>query len=254
MPDGIGNLANRMEADFQIQPFETGVLGVPVGRLRLADAAGRLPAGLGRLISVWRRDGVWLVSCRVDKGAPAIGGLEKNGFKAIETLVTLRRDLVDAPPATGVEAAGAADHDVIVAVARRAFTMDRLHRDGRVPANAADAVRERWIRNDLEGRADASLIVRDGSAVAGFILCLLDGGEAVIDLIAVDVARQKKGIGRALVAGAVAHYAGRARAMRVGTQADNEASLRMYRAVGFAEATRQVTLHWINPEAAPVAS
>ena len=253
MPEGIGNLANRMEADFQIQPFETGVLGVPVGRLRLADAAGRLPAGLGRLISVWRRDGVWLVSCRVDKGAPAIGGLEKNGFKAIETLVTLRRDLSD-KPAAQVDDATPADHDAIVAIARRAFTMDRLHRDGRVPADAADAVREQWIRNDLEGRADASLIVRDGSAVAGFILCLLDGGEAVIDLIAVDVARQKKGIGRALVAGAVAHYAGRARAMRVGTQADNEASLKMYRAVGFAEATRQVTLHWINPEAAPVAS
>ncbi|HEX9701700.1 MAG TPA: GNAT family N-acetyltransferase [Rhodospirillales bacterium] len=241
-----------MEADFQIQPFETGVLGVPVGRLRLADAAGRLPAGLGRLISGWRRDGVWMVSCRVDKGAPAIGGLEKNGFKAIETLVTLRRDLGD-KPAAQVDDATPADHDAIVAIARRAFTMDRLHRDGRVPADAADAVRERWIRNDLEGRANASLIVREGSAVAGFILCLLDGGEAVIDLIAVDVARQKKGIGRALVAGAVAHYAGRARAMRVGTQADNEASLKMYRAVGFAEATRQVTLHWINPEAAPVA-
>jgi len=250
MPDGIGTIAIGMEAEFQIQPFETGLLGRPVGKLYvrggwpLEERPASLTAG-------WRREGVWLVSCRVPEGSPAIGGLEKNGFRAIETLVTFRRQLRAELMPGGIAIAGPETADACVAIARRAFTNDRLHRDRRVPDGVADLVRERWIRNNLGGRADASFVARDGGRVVGFSLCLLDGDEAVIDLIAVDGEYRQKGLGRALVLGALAHYGGRARTMQVGTQADNLPSLKLYRGAGFVEAERQITLHWVNSEAAP---
>ncbi len=243
-----------MTARLHIQDFETGVVGVPVGRLTVdADDDAR---ALAQLTADWRADGVWLVSCRLPPGSAAIPVLEEHGFRAVETLVTFRRALAPAPTPKGVEPKGVeparpGDADACVAIAGRAFTHDRLHRDKRVPAAAADLIRERWVRNDLGGRADASLVARDGGAVVGFNLCLRDGDEAVIDLIAVDAGRRNKGIGRRLVDAAIAHYAGRARAMRVGTQADNAPSIKLYRAAGFVEADRKITLHWLNPDAAP---
>jgi ribosomal protein S18 acetylase RimI-like enzyme len=241
-----------MGIDFQLQPFETDLLGVPVGRLSLADDGGPSgPEGLGELVAGWRAGGVWLVSCRVAASSAAIEALERNGFKTVESLVTFRRRLSPRPMPAGVEIARADDAEACVAIARRAFVNDRLHRDPRVPTAAADLVRERWMRNDLAGRADASLVVRSEGAIAGFTLCLLDGREAVIDLIAVDIGRQRQRLGRALVEGALARYGGRADTMRVGTQADNEPSLALYRGAGFVEADRRITLHWVNPNVAP---
>ena len=133
-------------------------------------------------------------------------------------------------------------------VANRAFVNDRLHRDPLVPDWVADKIRSQWVLNNLESRGDASFVVSDDDGVAGFNLCLMDGGDAVIDLIAVDTGRQKKGFGRALVNGALGHYRGKAETMRVGTQADNEPSIALYRGTGFVEVKRQVTLHWINPD------
>lgn len=242
-----------MDARLQIQDFETGLLGVPVGRLVIGDNGGGedAAAAIGGLAAGWRDDGVWLVSCRVPPTLPLIPVLAHHGFEAVETLVTFRRALADAPAAADVEAARPGDADACVAIARRAFTGDRLHRDRRVPGAVADLIRERWVRNDLGGRADASLIVRQDGAVVGFNLCLVDGDEAVIDLIAVDTGHQHRGLGRRLVAGALSRYAGRARTMRVGTQADNAPSIALYRGAGFVEADRRITLHWINPDAAP---
>lgn len=242
-----------MDARLQINDFETDLLGVPVGKLVVrGDGGSKRSAGrIGRLVAGWSERRIWLVSCRVPQVSPLIPALKGSGFQAVETLVTFRHTLADVPMAEGVERARPEDADACVAIARRAFTQDRLHRDPRVPDAAADLVREHWVRNNLGGRADASLIVRADGAVVGFNLCILEGDEAVIDLIAVDVSHQHRGIGRRLVEGALARYRGRARAMRVGTQADNAASIKLYRGTGFVEADRKITLHWINQDAAP---
>ena len=242
-----------MEARLQINDFETDLLGVPVGKLVILGNDGGKGAAdhLGQLVAGWSEKRIWLVSCRVPEMSPMIHALEGNGFQAVETLVTFRHALADVPTAEGVEPALPAEADACIAIARHAFTRDRLHRDPRIPDAAADLVREHWVRNDLGGRADASLVVHVEGAVVGFNLCLLEGDEAVIDLIAVDVDHQHRGIGRRLVEGALARYRGRARTMRVGTQADNTASIKLYLGTGFMETDRKITLHWINQDAAP---
>ena len=73
-----------------------------------------------------------------------------------------------------------------------------------------------------------------------------DGEDAVIDLIAVAPSCQGRGYGRVLVAGALAHYAGKAVAMKVATQAENRVSVELYRRVGFRVGCIARTFHWIN--------
>jgi ribosomal protein S18 acetylase RimI-like enzyme len=120
-----------------------------------------------------------------------------------------------------------------------------------LPNTVADNVRRAWIRNNMNGRGDASFVIRRDGDVAGFNLCLFRGDTAVIDLIAVSPAYQKMGIGSQLVTGALEHYRGRATRVRVGTQVDNLASITLYEKTGFAVAQQQTTLHWVNPDVSP---
>ena len=238
-----------MDAELHIQDFETSLLGVTVGRLVLADDENA--GDLEDLISEWRDDSVWLVSCRVAVGASTLTQLKQVGFRQIETLVTFRRDIPRVPSEAEMELATPEDEAACVALSLQAFTQDRFHSDPEVPDWAADRVRAAWVRNDLNGRANACFVVRADGAVAGFNLCLLDGNEAIIDLVAVDISQRQQGFGTWLVTGAVDFYSGRAETMRVGTQADNAPSLALYRGAGFTEVRRQETLHWVNADAAP---
>jgi len=227
-----------MDAEFQTQDFETDLLGVPVGKLILAEAANPNPLP----------DGVWLVTARVPEKSDAIPALEDMGFRAVETLVTLRHDLQGVDDAPGVTLAGQHEFDACLGIAQRAFVNDRLHQDPLVPDWVADEVRRQWVLNNLESRGDASFVTRYGDKITGFNLCLLGDHEAVINLIAVDTGQQKKGFGRALVDAALSYYRGKAHSMLVGTQADNAPSIALYRGCGFVEVHRQITLHWVNPD------
>lgn len=243
-------LGTLMNIDFQLQPFETNLLGVPVGRLVLPrDDA--IAAGLESQIASWGASGIWLVSCRLPVGSSATPALKKCGFRVVETLVTFRRPIPAHQMPRGVEFALPRDAAACVAIARRTFINDRLHRDPQIPCAVADRVREQWVLNDLGGRADACFVCRDRGQAVGFNFCLLDGEDVVIDLIAVDIRQQNKGLGHRLVEAALAHYGGRVQTMRVGTQADNASSIALYRKAGFVEAERRITLHWVNPNAAP---
>lgn len=230
------------------------MFGVPVGRLVPAPPAGA--GGLGVALDDLARRGFWLVSCRVaeDDGA-AIGALEAAGFRRVETLVTLRRNLAEADrtPPPGVRPASASDREAVAEIAARAFRFDRFHADPRVPRPLADRLKAEWAANGLGGRADLALVAEEAGRVAGFNLLLADGVEAVIDLIAVAEPFRGRGVGRRLVAAGFAHYAGRSRAMRVGTQADNLPSIRLYEGLGFRPRLRRATLHWIDAAAGPEA-
>jgi ribosomal protein S18 acetylase RimI-like enzyme len=224
-------------------PFEAEFFGGPVWRLdagRTADAAAVAAAARGA--------GVRLVSCRIpaeDSGAAA--RLQDAGFRLIEQLVTLRRNIAPAPDVTHpVGPARPGDRDACVAIAVAALRQDRYHADPQIDHRVADAIKAAWVSNNLGGRADLSLVARspDGE-VLGFNQLLKTGREAVIDLIAVAPAAQHQGYGRALVAAGLRAYAGEADTMRVGTQGSNGASLALYRSAGFAKVQEQLTYHLV---------
>lgn len=235
---------------FEAQDFESGVFGAPVGRVVATDEGGE---DLAVLAKGWADDGQWLVSSRMPfDDEPIAQQLYACDFTACETLITLERDLKSTPqmPAS-VRLAEQSDRSACLDIARTAFTHDRFHADARIPNNLADRLKETWVVNALNGRADAVLVVEDGATVAGFVTCMVTFDVASIDLIGVATGHQGRGLGKALVQGALAHYAGRKKVMRVGTQDSNENSLSLYEGQGFQRKQLQVTYHWINDGAAP---
>ena len=235
------------------QAFETGIAGLPVAKLTLPDHDDGIAPALTGLQQSWREQGIWLVSCRVPANrSSVIQELENIDFSAIETLVTFfqkvrpTRDLI---AQTGL--ARTDEIETCVDLALGAFTYDRLHRDKRVPDRIADAIRAAWVRNDIAGRAAAPLVARIDGRVAGFNLCLKADRTAVIDLIAVASDFRCQGLAGQMIEAAFHHFGDAIDGIRVGTQEDNTASIKLYESAGFEVETRQVTLHWVNPEITP---
>lgn len=230
-----------MSAPLIPQQFDSGILGGPV--FRLAAGADARAALASPEFATAR-----LVIARIPADAAAEAAqLEAAGFQAIERLLTFERALTATPPdwPEDVRPATPADHAACAAIGRTAFRFDRYHADRRLDPAIGDGIKEAWVLNDLAGRADACLVAVAGGMVVGFNLCLVSGEVATIDLIAVASSHQGRGIGRRLTEAGARHYAGRARLYRAGTQADNAASVTLYRRLGFRVIAEAVTYHWM---------
>lgn len=228
------------------EPFESGILGGPVFRLSF-PAQSASPGGdeVRVLVEEARGAGARLVSCRIPAARQDLASaLERGGFRPIETLVTYSRPLRPAPSAPpGVRPATAIDAAACVAIARTAFGYDRYHVDPEIERSVADEIKAKWVANAFDGRADSIHVACPADAIAGFVICRLAGSEVTIDLIAVAQDQRGRGLGAALVAGALRHYDGRAEVMRAGTQASNLPSNRLYRRFAFAVVDEAVTFH-----------
>lgn len=230
---------------FEPLNFESGVFDAPVGRVSFVPDEGE---PLKSLVRSWLENGQWLVSARIDAhDVSAAEDLCDAGFELIETLITLEVSLPEAMDRPdGIALAVDADREQCLAIASSAFVYDRFHADSRVPKNAADHLKRTWVANALNGRADAVLVAHgDKGEAIGFVTCMTQGDAAVIDLIAVDSGCQGHGIGKRLVKGACAHYAGRKNVMRVGTQQNNSVSIALYKKHGFSSVKMQYTYHWV---------
>lgn len=231
-------------------PFESEHLGRLCARLQMPS--GHAPADLEKnvraVLADLRGQKVAFVSARVgDADAAAQAALTAAGFVEMECLVTLACDVAgaadDGEGDAGVVLARPEDAEACAAVAGRSFRSDRFHVDPGIPSSCADALKAAWMKNDVQGRADAVLLWRQDGQVAGVNACLRHGDDAIIDLICTAPEMQRRGGGRALVRAGLRHYASRARRMLVGTQARNSASLNLYRKLGFSEIARQRTFH-----------
>ena len=229
------------------ESFDSHQLGLSVARLHVDGEPAGLGPALSALVREWHSEGVQLVGFRVPEAFRAAhAALVRAGFREIESLVTYRRATAAALPGSERCArAQPSDRDALIEVARHAFRYDRYHADARIDSARADALKATWVANSLNGRADVSLTVQEEGVARGFCLCLRRPDRAVIDLIAVDPAAQGRGFGAALVAGALHHYAGSVATMDVSTQAANTASTALYKKLGFVEAGRTRTFHWM---------
>ncbi len=229
--------------------FESEILALPTRSLeeiRGAAPGEPSPAQIAHLLAALKGEGARLVTCRRPESDRAILlALQAGGFRVIECLLTLSRALDGAIPAmpSAVSLATSADANGCAAVGATAFRYDRFHADTAIERSRADALKAAWARNAARGRADAVFVTRAGGAVTGFNACLLRGDTAVIDLIGVAPAHQGRGLGRLLTDAALAHYAGRAKRVVVGTQSCNHASLSLYQRAGFRIESSALTLH-----------
>lgn len=233
------------------QDFESEQLGISVARIAQLAAwdDSRAPRIvdelLERCLEQLRSGGAALVSCRLPEGRYIESrALEQAKFFVVECLVTLARAIPANPPAgvvPGLMREG--EEEFCAALAGMVFTHDRFHSDPAIDDAGADRLKAQWVRNSCYGRADAVIVAREGERVVGFNACMRRGRTAVIDLIGVAADAQGKGYGRALVEGALAHYAEQAEEMVVGTQSRNYGSLALYQSCGFRARESAFTFH-----------
>jgi ribosomal protein S18 acetylase RimI-like enzyme len=232
---------------FVDRPFESDVLGCRTMHLdQIAASDEDLQPLTARSLELLSQDGCQLVTVRrPETDRNSISVLQQAGFRVIECLITLSRSLApttfDVPADLSV--ARREDAEGCAEVARAAFRSDRFHADPAISDGAADELKAQWARNSVAGRADKVFVTRDGSTVTGFNACLLKGRDAVIDLIGVAPLHQGKGLGKALILAAIAHYSGKADTMTVGTQSCNFASLALYQDAGFRISSSALTMH-----------
>jgi spore coat polysaccharide biosynthesis protein SpsF len=231
-----------MSMQIEYQEFETGVLGAPVARLLPGKGEGPFPPK------------AWLISSRISaSNTKRIKAIKEVGFREIESLITVRRPIEAVEGGALPQLAKSSDFDACLDIGRTSFTFDRFHADPGVPNAAASKLKETWVKNSLEGRADAVFVTRENGQTTGFNLCRLGERKVTIDLIAIANDMKGRGLGEKLIEQALNYYAGKADFICAGTQTNNAASNRLYFKTGFSEFSQQKTLHWINTNVSPEA-
>ena len=227
------------------QSFDSSILGGAVYRLDISDKT-EIPAMLGMV-----PDDAILVSARLPTAwsRPA----RNSGFREIETLVYLQRDLDEkdhqhrVPDSShpSIRFSNPDDGEFCAAIAEAVFLSDRYHADSMVSETIANQIKAAWARNEVNGRTDKTFIWEENGAIAGFNGCLLHDRIMTVDLIAVSQAHQGRGIGAALIEAAFSYYSGKADSVRIATQDSNIGALALYQKLGFVETARFSTLHYV---------
>jgi len=145
------------------------------------------------------------------------------------------------------------DEEAIKRIAFSSFKLDHFHNDPRIPKRKASELFERWVESyfDTGRQKKALLIAEHGNVITGFITCkvieLKGWSYGVIDLIAVSEEFRGRGVGKALVKGALTWLARYTSSVYVGTQASNIAAVRLYEGAGFRCVGAEATLHsWLD--------
>jgi len=173
------------------------------------------------------------------------------GFNIVDTAITLSRGTEGGHAPTEsicVHTAARDEHDAILAVAAKCFRWSRFHLDPHIPREVADALKRRWVESYTDGTRGSALYAASVAGQVGGFLAVMESVEkgrrvAIIDLMGVAEEHQGKGVGRALVETFIEEWRGRASELRVGTQAANVRSLRLYESNGFRIASSQYVLH-----------
>ncbi len=225
--------------------FLADVLGRRVGQLdadRLDRSSVELPDEVRRFDFAWSK-------VSTDE-PPVVTHLLRMGFELVVTELQFELPLgrgkvsdVASPP--GIREATPDDEGDVVRIAKEAFRDDRFHKDLKIGANAAAAVKGKWVSNFFSGaRGDRMFIAPDDEGtVGGFILLVDSGSTTVIDLVAVAPHAQRRGLGERLVAAAIGSAGSRTDRVLVGTQITNSSSVRLYSRLGFSLVSSSHVLH-----------
>lgn len=172
--------------------------------------------------------------------------LQEQGFYLADTALVFEKPIQADRALRGniqVRWAAPSDAEGAIRVAQHNFIYDRFHADPHIPPDTADALKAAWVSNYFRGqRGDQMVIAEKDGQVVGFNQ-LLFRDHLVIDLIATDQAHRRQGIAHDLIAFAEAQ-AGTFSRIRVGTQASNIASVRLYEAMGFRLVETQYVFHY----------
>jgi ribosomal protein S18 acetylase RimI-like enzyme len=216
--------------------FDSRIFGVAMGRigaLKAADESGYV-ALLRRCQAECTNRGIRHVVRRLAVGDfSETWGLEATEYRLVDVSVLFERDLEAAPAVEGAIRPISADEVEELAVRYAdSFVLTRFAVDPFCTREASSELHRQWLLNSCRGRADAVLV---GDALEGFVTCRVDPRAQIgnIELIAVDSSQRGAGIGKRLVAAALAWFHTRVRRVQVRTQLNNAVAITLYQASGF---------------------
>lgn len=171
---------------------------------------------------------------------------EANAFRLTDVRVTL-----DAPAVAGVQPVRPhRERDVgrLREIARISHDDTRFYADPRFPRERCDELYDTWIRRSCEGWADVVLVADRDDEPVGYVSVHRRDGMGSIGLIGVDQTWRGRGVGEALVRGALGWCAdvGLERCTVV-TQGRNVAAQRLFERCGFRTSAVEVWFHkWFS--------
>jgi ribosomal protein S18 acetylase RimI-like enzyme len=222
-----------------LQPFDTDLFGFSVYRANLEKYSD-----ISELNQSVPKD-AGLVSIRIPLEWE--NAMRHTQFRKIENLVYFERSFEakeEMALQSSVRLASKYDADACSNIAQSCFSHDRYHTDKYLDNKIADQSKYTWAQNNILRRADTSFVAELENQIVGFISCLREAKTAIIDLIGVSTEAQGKGIGTKLVKAVISHYANSVSTIKVGTQTNNKASIKLYNSTGFKKVDEVITFHW----------
>lgn len=226
----------------------TSVIGHPVFKVSADESEDA-----GAIVDQWRRtraiNGPGLYYMRLPTHAVAqVQALATEGFAIVDVTVTFERTPGPLRASAAVRPARPDDAAAVLDIAASCFSYSRFHLDPHISPAVASHVKREWIASYVRGTRGETLFVVEADGVpAGFLAALRlehDGAPVrVIDLVGIDRRWRGLGFGRSLVSHFTDEAQGRYARLRVGTQAANVASMRLYESCGFRVVDTNYVLH-----------
>ena len=219
-------------AEGELLDWDSEFWGVRVARVEDADADD------------WARANAVDVAYLLVDGSDAAAAqrAEQRGFRVMDVRVELEVSPVRSEQP--VRKHREADIELLRAIARTSHEDTRFYADPGFPRERCGALYDTWIRRSCEGWADVVLVADREGRPAGYVAMHRRGGSGSIGLIGVDAAARGRGVGEALVRGALDWCAreGLERCSVV-TQGRNVAAQRLFQRCGFRTSSVALWFH-----------
>lgn len=241
-------------------PWDAEIFGFPVADLRVGDSA-EAARGLEvfrACLNDWaKRNRAELIGC----SAPAedmiwSALLPEAGFHYVDYTLKINQQRLQSwtppPVKQSVRLAEPEDRSSLEAVAQTAFRAGRYHMDPRFPRALSELRYKHWVTNALAAAGPSSrlYVTGDVGQVSGFFHVNVQGEEAYITIIAVQLDRQGGRTGHDLATGGLADLKSRGiRRMNSKVSAMNSGVINLATYLGWRVSDPEVVFHWHAPDA-----
>jgi len=187
--------------------------------------------------------------------------LEQIGFRLMDIQVTYYFDLrkqsiINLEEKCSIRAYNNSDIELLIEIARTAFTLDRFHSDPHLSKEKCDELHALWIKNSCQGRiADHVLVAEVDGEPVGFTTCVLHGNYGGIlnlrigGMILSAVAAKARGRGcyTSMINSGLKWFKDKVDIVYLGTQVNNYPVQLAWAKLGFKIAQASASMHlWLG--------
>ncbi len=192
-------------------PYSSRCFGLPIATLEITAGTSSLNylTISKTLDQILKKPNLHYVVCKHPMAdLTVIHGLEEAGFKLMGVgakLCCLKRSLVtytNANPFVRIEPYENTHSDLLSSLLKetpRFFYGTHFYNSPYLDSKHADEFYARWITKDMQGRCNLNFVALQNDKIVGLVTCMEERERAKLDLIWVDQAVRRKGIGKLLI-------------------------------------------------------